>query len=78
MGVGLRDEAVLVALSKGDRVSWNTSQGPTQGVTESKRIKVFTHDGQKFNASEGEPYWIVRSDKSGATAAHRESSLRPI
>jgi hypothetical protein len=67
-----------MALKQGDKVSWNTSQGPTHGVAESKRIKAFTHDGQHFNASADDPYWIVRSDKSGATAAHKESSLRPI
>ena len=66
-----------MALSTGDKVSWNTSQGRTHGVTVAKRVKPFTHDGQKFNASADEPYWIVRSDKSGAEAAHKESSLDP-
>ena len=64
-----------MALSKGDKVSWNTSQGPTHGVTKEKHTKQFTHDGQKFNASPDEPYWVVESDKSGKTAAHKESSL---
>ena len=40
-----------------------------------KRTKEFTFDGQKFNASDDEPYWIVQSDKTGAEAAHKESSL---
>ncbi len=67
-----------MALKKGDRVSWNTSQGPTEGVTETRRVSPFQHDGQKFNAAADDPYWIVRSEKSGATVAHKESSLRPI
>ena len=65
-----------MSISKGDKVSWNTSQGPTHGVAHERRVKEFTFDGQKFNASADSPYWIVESDKSGARAAHKESSLR--
>jgi len=64
-----------MAITKGDEVSWNTSQGKTHGTTVEKRVKEFTFDGQKFNASEDEPYWIVESAKTGARAAHKESSL---
>jgi hypothetical protein len=60
---------------KGDHVSWNTSQGKTHGEAVEKRVKTFQHDGQKFNASADEPYWIVKSAKTGATAAHKESAL---
>jgi hypothetical protein len=66
-----------MALHKGDKVSWNTSQGPTTGHTVEKKTVPFTHDGQRFNAAPYEPFWIVESDKSGARAAHKESSLRP-
>ena len=64
-----------MAISKGDTVHWNTSQGKTEGKAVEKKTKEFTHDGQKFNASEDEPYWIVESSKSGSKAAHKESSL---
>lgn len=64
-----------MAISKGDTVHWNTSQGRTTGTAKEKRTKEFQHDGQKFKASDDEPYWIVESDKTGATAAHKESSL---
>jgi hypothetical protein len=66
-----------MAMSKGDSVSWNTSQGKTHGHTVERRSKEFTFDGQKFNASAEDPYWIVESDKTGAQAAHKESSLHP-
>jgi hypothetical protein len=66
-----------MALSKGDKVRWNTSQGPTTGHTLEKKTSPFTHAGQKFNASADEPFWIVESDSSGAKAAHKESSLDP-
>lgn len=64
-----------MTLTKGAKVSWNTSQGQTHGTAEDRRTNEFTFDGQKFNASEDDPYWIVRSEKSGKKAAHKESSL---
>jgi hypothetical protein len=64
-----------MSLSVGAKVSWNTSQGKTHGRTVERRDKAFTFDGQKFNASPDDPYWIVESDKTGAKAAHKETSL---
>jgi N-methylhydantoinase B/oxoprolinase/acetone carboxylase alpha subunit len=66
-----------MSISTGDRVSWNTSQGTTYGTAKERRTATFQHDKQKFNASQDDPYWIVESEKSGATAAHKESSLTP-
>ncbi|GAA1985681.1 DUF2945 domain-containing protein [Terrabacter lapilli] len=64
-----------MGISKGDTVHWNTSQGRTTGKAVEKRESAFTFEGQKFNASKDEPYWIVESSKTGAKAAHKESSL---
>ena len=64
-----------MAISKGDKIHWNTSQGKTEGKAVEKKTKEFTFEGQKFNASEDDPYWIVESSKSGSKAAHKESSL---
>ena len=64
-----------MSIKKGSKVSWNTPQGRTHGVAEERRTKEFTFDGQKFNAGADDPYWIVRSDRSGKQAAHKESSL---
>ena len=64
-----------MAISKGTAVSWNTSQGTTHGKAVEKRTSEFTFDGQKFNASDDEPYWIVQSEKTGASAAHKQASL---
>ncbi|WP_309103025.1 DUF2945 domain-containing protein [Microbacterium sp.] len=65
-------------LSRGDRVSWSTSQGRTQGTVEEKRTKDFQFAGQHFTASEDEPAYIVTLEKSGAKAAHRGSALRRL
>ncbi|AZZ47817.1 DUF2945 domain-containing protein [Rathayibacter rathayi] len=62
-------------MKKGDKISWNTSQGETHGELVEKKTNEFHFEGQKFNASEDEPYWIVQSDKTEAKPAHKESSL---
>ncbi len=64
-----------MSLNKGDKVTWNTPQGKTTGTTVEKKTTTFQHDKQKFDASDDEPYWIVESEKTGATAAHKESTL---
>ncbi len=66
-----------MAIRSGDAVSWNTSQGVTHGKAVDRRTREFTFAGQTFKASEDDPYWIVESDKTGAQAAHKESSLDP-
>jgi len=64
-----------VAISKGDKVRWNTSQGETSGKAVEKKTKEFTFAKQKFKPTDDDPYWIVESDKSGSQAAHKESAL---
>ena len=64
-----------MAMSKGDTVHWNTPQGRTTGTTVHRRVSEFTFEGQTFTASDDDPYWIVESSKTGAKAAHKESSL---
>lgn len=64
-----------MAFTKGDKITWNTPQGETEGKIVEKHEKEFTFDGQKFNASKDEPYYTVESAKSGKQAAHKESAL---
>ncbi|SDH13796.1 hypervirulence associated TUDOR domain-containing protein [Microbacterium pygmaeum] len=65
-------------LAKGDRVSWNTSQGRTLGVIVEKKTKDFEFADQKFTASSDEPAYIVESEKTGAHAAHKGGALRKL
>lgn len=65
-------------LSEGDRVSWNTPQGRTQGEVVSKRTKDFEFADQHFTASEDDPAYVVSSEKTGAEAAHKGSALRKL
>ena len=68
----------MAALKKGDRVSWNTSQGRTHGTIVERKTKDFTLDGQDFTASSDEPAYIVESEKTGAKAAHKGSALSKL
>ena len=64
------------SLKPGDRVSWNTSQGPTTGHVVKKqtsRTRIKTH---AVAASKDNPEYIVESDKSGKRAAHKAEALR--
>ncbi|GAB2461095.1 hypervirulence associated TUDOR domain-containing protein [Jatrophihabitans fulvus] len=67
-----------MSMSKGDRVSWNTPQGRTQGTVEEKKTKDFQFEGQKFTAGDDEPVYIVKSEKSGSKAAHKGDALRKL
>ena len=62
----------------GDRVSWGTSQGRTQGKVIERKTADFQFDGQHFTASTDEPAFIVESEKTGAKAAHQGSALRVL
>ena len=62
----------------GDKVSWDTSQGRTQGKIVEKKTKDFQLAKQKFTASDDEPKFVVESDKTGARAAHDPSALHAL
>ena len=68
----------MAKLSKGDRVSWGTPQGRTQGEVVEERTSDFHFEGQKFTASSDEPAYIVKSEKTGAKAAHKGSTLTKL
>jgi hypothetical protein len=61
---------------KGDRVSWNTSQGRTTGRVEKKLTQPTDIKGHRVAASPEHPEYLVRSGKSGKPAAHRAQGLK--
>ena len=68
----------MADFSKGDRVSWATSQGRTQGEVVQKKTRDFEFAGQHFTASSDDPAFIVKSEKTGAEAAHKATALRKL
>lgn len=63
-------------LKKGDKVEWDTSQGATRGTVEKKQTSPTKIKRHKVAASQQNPEYIVRSDKSGKRAAHKPQELR--
>jgi uncharacterized protein YijF (DUF1287 family) len=63
-------------LKKGDKVSWNTSQGRTHGRVVQKVTGTAKVKGHTAHASADDPEYRVKSDKSGKEAIHRPSELK--
>ena len=63
-------------LKKGDKVTWETSQGKTTGKVVRKQTSDTHVKGHKVKASEEDPQMIVESEKSGKRAAHKPGSLK--
>jgi hypothetical protein len=70
------EAAMTRELKKGDKVSWNTSQGETHGAVEKKQTRRTHIKGHTVAATPDEPQYIVRSDKSGKKAAHKPEELK--
>lgn len=68
----------MSSISVGDRVSWGTPQGRTQGRVVERKTKDFSLEGNDFTASDDEPKLIVESEKTGARAAHKPGALRKL
>ena len=62
--------------AKGDRVEWDSHGGTAEGVVERKITSDTTAAGRTVRASEDDPQYLVRSDKSGGEAVHRPDALR--
>ena len=63
-------------LKPGDKVEWNTSQGPTQGKVVKQQTSDTEIKGHHVAASDAAPQLIVESAKSGKRAAHKPTALR--
>ncbi|MGH3146412.1 MAG: DUF2945 domain-containing protein [Rubrobacter sp.] len=63
---------------QGDRVEWNTPQGKTRGTVKKKLTSSTEVGGQKVNASDDDPRYLVESEKSGNEAAHKPDSLSKV
>ena len=61
--------------SKGDHVTWNSHGSTAEGTVERKITTDTEASGRTVRASEDEPQYEVRSEKSGRTAVHRPGAL---
>ena len=63
-------------LKPGDKVKWGTSGGETHGMVDKKQTTPTKIKSHKVEASKSDPQYIVKSDKTGAKAAHKPDALK--
>lgn len=65
-------------LKKGDHVEWNTSQGKTKGTVEKRLTEPTEIKEHHVAASQDNPEYLVKSDKTMKEAAHKPESLKKV
>jgi hypothetical protein len=65
-------------LKTGDKVAWQSSGGGSVGRAERKLTSPGKIKGHEVAASEDNPEFLVRSEKSGKIAAHKPSALKRV
>jgi hypothetical protein len=63
-------------LKKGDHVSWKSHGGTAEGTVEKKIIEDTEEAGRTVRASEDDPQYLVRSERSGGEAVHKPGALK--
>ena len=65
----------MAEFDKGDRVTWKSHGGEAEGTVEKEITTETEAGGRKVKASEDEPQYLVKSEKSGGEAVHKPSAL---
>jgi len=60
----------------GDRVSWNSEAGRVSGRIVKVHTKDVNYKGYVHHASEDEPQYEIKSDKTANVALHKAGALR--
>jgi hypothetical protein len=60
---------------KGDHVTWKSHGGEAEGTVEEKITDDTEAAGRTVRASEDDPQYRVKSDKSGGEAVHKPGAL---
>lgn len=61
---------------KDDKVEWRSHATTVRGTVEEKITSDTESAGRTVRASQDEPQYKVRSDKTGADAVHKPDALR--
>lgn len=62
----------------GDHVSWNSEAGKVSGKIIKVHKKDFKYKGYTHHASDDDPQYEIKSDKTDHIAAHKGSALTKI
>ena len=60
---------------KGDKVTWQSHGSTAEGTVQKKITSDPEAAGRTVRASQDEPQYLVRSDKSGNDAVHKPEAL---
>ncbi|MCC7282589.1 MAG: DUF2945 domain-containing protein [Acetobacteraceae bacterium] len=66
---------MMAKFSIGDHVSWNSEAGRVSGRIIRVHRADFEFKGYRHRASEGDPQYEIRSDRTDHIAAHKEGAL---
>jgi hypothetical protein len=66
----------MADFKKGDKVKWSSHGGEAVGKVEKKITSDTKAGGRQVRASEDDPQYLVKSDKSGGEAVHKPSALK--
>jgi len=68
----------MTEFKRGDKVKWKSHGGEAVGHVERKITSETQAAGRTVKASEDQPQYLVRSEKSGGDAVHKPSALRRV
>lgn len=66
------------SLQTGDKVEWNTAQGKTTGIIQKKLTEPTQIKDYDVKASDRAPKYLVKSEQTGAKAAHKPDALDQV
>ena len=62
----------------GDHVEWNSEAGRVRGTIQEKVTSEIAFKGYTVRASEDEPQYLIKSDKTDHLAMHKGTALKKI
>lgn len=65
----------MTEFKQGDKVKWKSHGGEAVGRVERKITEETEFAGRKVTASQDEPQYLVKSEKSGGEAVHKPEAL---
>ena len=65
----------MADFEKGDKVEWNSHGGKAVGEVEEKITSDTKAAGRQVRASEDDPQYLVKSEKSAGVAVHKPGAL---
>ena len=66
----------MAKFAKGDHVTWNSEAGHVSGHILKAHTRDFDYKGHTHHATENDPQYEIKSDKTDHVAVHKGSALR--